>query len=337
MTTERPRAVLVCPGRGAYTSTSLGSLPAGHPLVERAEALRAEGGLDSLRALDAADRFDPAVHLRPANAAPLIWLVSLLDCERAVADYRMVAVIGNSLGWYTALTVTGALEFDDGFRLVQGIALLQEEAAGAGDAGGQVIYPRVGPDWLPQPDLSAAIEGALADSGEVFPSVDLGSYLVLAGTDAGVARLLERLPPVQIGERVYPLRLALHGPYHTPLLTGVAAAAAERFSDLRWRTPEVTLIDGRGARFSPWSTDPAELAAYTLGDQLVTPYRFVDSVRVALREYAPAALVLPGPGNTLGGVAGQLIVAEGYQGLRTRADFEAAQAGGSPLVLSMSR
>jgi hypothetical protein len=31
------------------------------------------------------------------------------------------------------------------------------------------------------------------------------------------------------------------------------------------------------------------------------------------------------------------VVAEGYHGLRTRADFESAQAGGSPLVLSMHR
>ncbi len=56
---------------------------------------------------------------------------------------------------------------------------------------------------------------------------------------------------------------------------------------------------------------------------------------MALREYAPDVLVLPGPGNTMGGVMGQLVVTEGYRGLRTRSEFEAAQAGPSPLVLSM--
>ena len=99
----------------------------------------------------------------------------------------------------------------------------------------------------------------------------------------------------------------------------------------------MTLIDGRGARFTPWATDPVELAWYTLGEQIVTPYRSAASARVALREYAPELLVLTGPGNTLGGVTGQLVVAEGYHGLRTRADFESSQAAGSPLVLSMSR
>ena len=336
MIDERPRAVLVLPGRGAYTSASLGSLAAEHPFVQRAEALRADLGLDSLLALDAADEFDGAVHLRPANASPLIWLISLLDAERAMADHRVVAVIGNSLGWYTALTVGDALDFDDAFQLVQGIALFHEVAA-AGGSGGQVIYPRFGADWQPAPELAAAIDAALVDSGEVFPSVDLGGYLVLAGTDAAIVRLLETLPPVQIGERHFPLRLAFHGPYHTPLLASVAEAAATRFGSLGWRAPSLTLIDGRGVRFTPWATDPVDLARYTLGEQLITPYDFAAGARVALREYAPEVLVLTGPGNTLGGVAGQLVVAEGYHGLRTRADFESAQAGDAPLVLSMHR
>jgi malonyl CoA-acyl carrier protein transacylase len=342
MTDERPRAVLVLPGRGAYTASTLGTLPPEHPFVVRAEATRAELGLDSLLALDAADTFEPPVHLRAANASPLIFLASLLDAERATADYRIVAIVGNSLGWSTALAAGGALDFDDAFRLVQGVALLQEEAVTAGVTGGQLIYPRLDADWQPVASYGAAIESALdgedgAADAVAYPSVDLGGYLVLAASDAGIARLFETLPPVTIGERQFPLRLAFHGPYHTPLVAPVAAAAGELFMTLGWRRPQVTLIDGRGRRFTPWATDPTELARYTLGDQIVTPYAFATSVRVALREYAPEVLVLTGPGNTLGGVVGQLTVAEGYRGLRTRADFEARQASEQPLVLSQGR
>jgi acyl transferase domain-containing protein len=342
MTDERPRAVLVLPGRGAYTSATLGALPADHELVARAEAIRAELGLDSLLALDAADTFEPATHLRPANATPLIFLGALLDAERARRDHRIVAVIGNSLGWSTALAVAGALDFDDAFRLVQGVALLQEEAETAGITGGQLIYPRVDVDWQPVEAYRAAVEAALTngdtDDGTdaaAFPSVDLGAYVVLAASDAGLERLLKALPPVTVGERQFPLRLAFHGPYHTPLLASVAEAATDRFSGLDWRAPNLTLIDGRGVRFTPWGTDPAELAAYTLGEQIVTPYGFAAGVQVALREYAPDVFVLTGPGNTLGGVVGQLIVAEGYHGLRSRGDFESIQVGQVPLVLSM--
>lgn len=336
------RAVLVLPGRGSYAATSLGTLPADHPLVARAEALRAEIGLDSLLALDGADAFEPSVHLRPMNAAPLTFLASLLDAERAAADHRIVAIIGNSLGWYTALAVGGALDFDDAFQLVQGMARLQEEAASGGVGGGQLIYPRVGADWQPVAEYADALELALdgneSDGSEepdrAFTSVDLGAYVVLAASEAGIARLLAVLPPVRIGDRQFPIRLAHHGPYHTPLLAGVASAARAEFSTLGWRAPSVTLIDGRGVRFTPWATSPVDLAWYTLGEQITTPYRFTDSARVALREYAPDVLVLAGPGNTLGGVTGRLLIAEGYRGLRTRPDFESAQAS-DPLVLSM--
>lgn len=334
--------VLVCPGRGSYAAASLGSLPADHPWVVRAEQLRAGYGLEPLLSLDRAERFDPSRHLQPIHASPLIFLVSLLDAEAAVGDHAISAVIGNSLGWYTALAVTGALPFNDAFRLVQEMAILQQEPLPEGGPGGQVIYPLADAAWRPDPNLQAAVRAALADPagngrGEVHESIDLGGYAVLAGDEAGVARLLSRLAPVKVGERLFPLRLAMHGPYHTPLVAHVAAAARERLADLRWRAPSATLIDGRGARWTPWSTDPAALRDYTLGEQVTTPYRFAVSVRVALREEAPDVLVLPGPGNSLGGVCGQLVVAEGYRGIRSREDFESVQRSDSPLVLSMRR
>jgi [acyl-carrier-protein] S-malonyltransferase len=336
-----PRAVIVCPGRGAYTAASLGSLLADHPIVRRAEQVRSEYGLEPLLELDGAPHFDPARHLRPANASPLIFLASLLDVELAAADHRVTAVIGNSMGWYSALAVAGALPFEDAFRLVQEMAILQEEPLPDGGQGGQVIYPLLDADWAPVADLRTAVAEVLADGngtgGRVFESIDLGGYAVLAGDERGVAHLLEELPPVRIGERLFPLRLALHGPYHTPLVGHAAEAAAGRLTDLRWQRPSVTMIDGRGARWSPWSTDPAALRDYTLGEQVTTPFRFAVSLRVALREHAPDVLVLPGPGNSLGGICGQLVVTEGYRGIRTRAAFEASQRSPAPVVLSMGR
>ena len=115
------RAVLACPGRGSYAAASLGSLQPDHPWVLRAEQLRAGYGLEPLLDLDRADRFDPGRHLQPIHASPLIFLVSMLDAEAAVVDHQVTAVMGNSLGWYTALAAAGALPFDDAFRLVQEI------------------------------------------------------------------------------------------------------------------------------------------------------------------------------------------------------------------------
>jgi [acyl-carrier-protein] S-malonyltransferase len=330
------RVVLACPGRGAYGPASLGSLPREHPWLNAAEELRAGLGLPSLATLDAAETFDPAQHLRPANAAPLTYLVTLLDAARAAEDHEVVAVAGNSLGWQSALGVAGALSFEDGFRLVQQLALLSERALPGAAPGGQVIYPLTDAAWHPDPALQSAVDVALSQvNGDAHTAIELGGYIMLAGTEPGVGKLLAALPQVRVGEQVYPLRSPLASPSHTPLAGQLASAARELLDDLAWRQPATTLIDGRGVRWTPWSTNPTALADYTLGQQMTAPYRFGTSIRVALREYAPDLLLLPGPGNSLGAICGQIVVAEGYRRIRSRKAFEAAQSGRRPVVVSM--
>jgi [acyl-carrier-protein] S-malonyltransferase len=133
---------------------------------------------------------------------------------------------------------------------------------------------------------------------------------------------MAQLPPTKFGKNAFPLQLAQHGPYHTRFVEPVATAAARRLEGLAFRAPRVTLVDGRGARFSPWDTDVDALRAYTLGTQVTTPFDFDASVRVALREFGPQRIVLPGPGNTLGSIVGQILIAEGFAGITDRASFE---------------
>ncbi len=328
------RAALICPGRGSYTEACLGSLPADHEWVRQAEEWRKKLELEPLLELDGAVRFEPQRHLRPANVSVLIYVKSMLDAADAARDHDVVCVAGNSMGWYTALAVAGALDFEGGFRLVQHMALLQEQ----GEPGGQVLYPVVDETWNEDRELSSSVQAALDSSdGEAYPSIPLGGFRVLAGSPAGVSHLLRALPPYTVGKLTYPLRLAQHGPYHTSLATSVADRAREVLSDLDFHTPSIALVDGRGRRFSPWSTDVDALREYTLGGQVVEPFDFSAAVRVCLREWAPDRLVLPGPGNSLGGVCGQVLVAEGWRGIRTREDFTRVQEGPDPLLVSMGR
>jgi malonyl CoA-acyl carrier protein transacylase len=328
------RALLVCPGRGSYTERAMGTLPKDHELVQPAERMRAEFELEPLLDLDHAVRFEAKRHLRPANVSALIYLISYLDAAAAAERHRIVAIAGNSMGWYTALAVSGALDFEDGFRLVQHMALLQEQHA----AGGQILYPLVDEDWRAVPERRELVTGALAElEGQAFPSIQLGSFAVLAGTDDGIRALQAKLPKLTQGGTPYPLRLQQHGPYHTPLLEPVSVAARELLAGLTFRAPEATLIDGRGRRSSPWSADLEELRDYTCGAQVTTPYDLALSLRVGLREFAPERIVLPGPGNTLGGIVGHALIAEGYRGIHSKSDFQALQASDDPLVESMRR
>jgi hypothetical protein len=238
---------------------------------------------------------------------------------------------------FTALAVAGALPLADAFRALLEVALLGERLASS-RGGGQVLYPVTDAGWRPAADQQAAVAEVLAngsgDSAGTHRSIDLGGYQVLAGDAQGVAVMLERLPVVRHGERRFPLRLALQGPDHSPLAEDVAEAAGDRLS-LRWQAPRVPLVDGRGARWSPWSSDPAALRDYSLGTLLVEPYDFATALRVALREYAPDHVVVAGPPGPLNAIVGQVLVAEGYHGIRDKPAFRASQRSAAPLVVSM--
>jgi [acyl-carrier-protein] S-malonyltransferase len=333
------RAAVVFPGRGAFTPSALGSLPAAHGWVRRADELRRRSSLPTLSELDAAERFDPAVHGRPANAWPLIFVSSLLDAERIAEDHDVVVVAASSTGWYTALAAAGVIGFDDAFRLVQEMALTADGPLTDGTQPAELIYPLVDEAWRAEPARRTALDRALGpEDGAASLALDLGTFGVIGGTAAAVDRVAATLPPVTSAGRAFPLRLPAAGDgWHTALRAAEVAAAAERLTSLSWERPNVTLVDGRGVRFTPWSTDPADLAAYTLTELPTSSFAFVSSLRVALREYAPEIVLLPGPGSSLGAACAHVVVAEGYRGLRSRAEFETAQRGTDPLLLSMRR
>ena len=332
------RSAVVFPARGSYGPGSLRSLPPTHPWVRRADQLRGEYDLPALSALDAADRFEPTIHLRSANASPLTFLCGLLDAERMADDHEVVVVVASSTGWYTALAASGALAFDDAFRLVQTMALLAEEPILDDDRGGQLIYALTDAEWQADPARASALSAVLARTEDgVHRSLELGAFSVLSGSALGLAEVASELPPVEVGSRRFPSRAAMQEAWHLPLRAHAAARASERLAGLDWSPPNVTLIDGRGARFTPWSTDPAELAHQSLIVQPTSTYDFATSLRVALREYAPEVLLLPGPGASLAQVCAQLVVAEGYRGIRTRAELVSVQSGPNPILLSTRR
>ncbi len=332
------RAAVVFSGRGSYAATSLGSLVPGHPWVARAEELRAAVGLPPLIDIDGADGFDPALHLRPANAWPLVFLSGLLDAERIAQDHEAVVVTASSTGWYTALAAASVLSFDDAFRLVQRMALAADGPPSDGEPAGELVYPLVDERWAPDPARASALEASRDGDGDgTWVAVDLGAFALVAGHQGALDARASRLEPAMVAGRTYPLRLPLGDGWHTPLRAEDARAAAAELDDLSWSSPSVTLVDGQGRRHTPWSADPDDLARITLEELPTSRYDTAQAVRVALREHAPDVLLLPGPGGSLGAACAHLVVAEGYRGIRSRDDFEQAQRSDAPILLSMRR
>lgn len=326
-----PIAVLFCPGRGAYGREELGFLKAHRRAGPVADALRCadaerQAG-DTITEIDAAERFRPGRHLLGVNAAELIYFGSMFHLEHLRERYRIVAVAGNSLGWYSALAAAGALDATQGWRLVRTMALLQ-----AGVAGGQVLTTTIDADWRSDPaaaeELGAAIEAVNARGADHFvaTSIRLGGHQVIGGSPKGIAALLKTLTKRTVGDREFPFQLAGTGPFHTTLCEATAATARERLADLAIRRPDVHLIDGLGNIHSPWSTSPRELLDYTLNRQVVATFDFTATVRTAIREFNPDVLLCAGPGSSLRAPVGHVALAQAYRNIASREElFASAQ------------
>ena len=329
-------AVVICPGRGTYTKSELGVLSRQHidkaALFARFDAIRTVAGQETLAALDGAWRYSVATHTRGDNASALIYAASYADFL-SLQGVDVVAVTGNSMGWYTALACGGALTVEDGFRLANSMGALMQKAL----IGGQLVYPVTGNDWQSDPELRADVMAWMSDidarADHVLAlSIDLGGMLVLAGNDAGLKAFETRAP--QIGR--FPMRLANHAAFHTEMQAPVAKAGRETLVDLSMGQPRSPLIDGRGKIWWPGATDTAELYDYTLGHQVTKPYDFKRAVTVAAREFAPDLFIVTGPGTTLGSSVAQSLISANWRQMAGKTDFEAHQSK-SPVLLSMGR
>ncbi len=329
-------AVVICPGRGTYTKTELGYLRRhfGDPaLLAGFDAVRGALGQESLSALDGAAAYSVAKHTRGDNASALIYAATLGDF-RAIdqAEIDIVAVTGNSMGWYSALACAGALSAEAGFEVVNTMGTLMQEAL----IGGQLVHPCVGEDWVPDPARKAALMAKVAEIGarpdHVFGlSIDLGGMLVLAGNDAGLKAFEAEVPPEQ-GR--FPLRLSNHAAFHTALQAPVAERGRARLPADLFGQPKLPLIDGRGAIWWPGATDSHALRDYTLGHQVTEPYDFTHAIRISAQEFAPDLFIVTVPGTTLGGAVAQSLILANWRGMGSKTDFQTRQQT-APILVSM--
>ena len=246
------RAVVVCPGRGSYGRAQLGSLPAHDPIIAALDRVRAARGRPTVTELDRAPTYSPRLHVAGEHASLLTFAASVVDVaalDRAAVD--VVGVTGNSMGFYTALHVAGALDLAGAARLVDTLGGYQADNV----LGAQLVYPTVDERWRADPALRGAVDVALAQPG-VFLSIQLGGAVVLGVDATGLERARGVLPVLERGGLSYPLQLPLHSAFHTPLMAATRARAPLDLADLPLTTPALTLIGGDGTVHRPWGPTP---------------------------------------------------------------------------------
>ena len=325
----KKRVVVVCPGRGSYTRETSDYLSGLKPDISNYiinfDKKREAENLKKISELDK-NNFRSKIHMAGENASPLIYACSIKDFMLIdKSKYDIVAICGNSMGWYIALALGGAIAFDKGYDVIQTMGTLTQNHG----SGGQIIYPIINDEWQIDIDKKELVLKEIENTNS-FISIYLGGYIVIGGNQNSLDRLLKKLP---VNDK-YPFQIPFHSAFHTSLLSSVVSIAQSSLNHNMFNRPSTPLVDGRGNIWSPWSTNKSELYNYTLDHQIIKPYNFSSSIEVALKEFCPDNIILLGPGNTLGGPVAQVLIDHNWNDLKTKSEFLQNQEE-NPFVLSM--
>jgi len=332
----KKRALVICPGRGTYNATELGYLKTHHAarqdVIAAVDAVRGAMGQMTVSQLDGADKYTPSVHMTGDNASALIYACAMADFAAIDREkFDIVAVTGNSMGWYLALACAGIVDLAGGARLVNNMGGIMHQHG----AGGQIVWSICDDNWILQEDKllfinNLMIEASIISEVSIYISIRLGGMIVLAADEAGLKWLMERLPK----DDRFPLRLMHHAAFHSPLLNHIVPMARSDNPLSDFGVGEIPAIDGQGRIWSPRAFNRDAIYAYTLGAQLTDSYDFTRAVQVAAAEFAPDTVIVLGPGTTLGAPIVQALIASGWRGLSGKADFQARQQD-EPILISM--
>ena len=334
---KKQRAVVICPGRGTYNKDELGYFHRYHAdkmeILQTIDQHRSSKGQVTVAELDQQAHYSMRLHTAGENASSLIYACSAGDFQAiALEQYEIVAVTGNSMGWYIALAMAGALNPEHAINLINTMGSMMT----GGLIGGQLIYPITNSDWQINHSLVGKIEQWLEQvnclpEAQVYTSIKLGGYIVLGGNKAGLQAMMGLLPPI---DDRYPMNLFNHAAFHTPLMNEIVVKAQQQLPPSLFEKPQLPLIDGQGKIWQPYSADLIQLYQYTLGTQVNCSYDYSKAIEVAVKEFAPDKLIILGPGATLGGATAQALIAHQWQGMTCKQDFITRQQQ-DPVVLAM--
>ena len=332
MTQSRKRCVVLCPGRGSYSKETLNSLQTlVSPKLDAADSFRNGLGRPTVREMDASPKFRSSWHIAGENASCLTAGASAADFDQLSSNIDIVGMCGNSMGWYTALGLSGALPFGEMLRLIETMGQYQKGNV----VGGQIVYSLVDENWCIDPNRIQLVNEVVDEIPDLYWSIHLGGQAVLGGTTEALNEAMEKLPTVE-GPRPFPFKLPLHSAFHTPLMLETHRRALRDLTDLGIRTPSVPIIDGTGKLWRPQACSPVSLLEYTLGAQVTEAYDFTAMIRSTLTQLAPDHIILLGPGSNLGGAVAHVLIAEQWQGIQSKEDFVVRQRE-NPFILAMGR
>jgi [acyl-carrier-protein] S-malonyltransferase len=278
----------VFPGQGSQSVGMLAPLAAGEPLVQETFAEASEvlgydlwklcqGGPEE--ELGKTERTQPAM-LAAGVATWRVW--------RKHGGGMPAAMAGHSLGEYSALVCSGALDFRTAVGLVQFRGQAMQAAVPAGQGAMAAIL------GLDDADIEAACREAA--HGEVVQGANFNSpgQVVIAGTAAAVDRAIEAAKAKGAKRAI---KLPVSVPSHSPLMQPAAERLATRLQQVKFGAREVRDIYTVDVRKHG---DEASIRK-ALVEQLVKPVRWTETIQAMLADGA-RVIVECGPKGVLTGL-----------------------------------
>lgn len=224
---------------------------------------------------------------------PAVFLHSVVKA----LDYgKPDAVAGHSLGEFSALTVCGALEFEDALRLVSARAAAMQKACEM-RRGGMAAIIALEPEVIEQ--VCAEVSGTV-----VAANYNCDGQTVISGDVAAVEEACERLKAAGAKRAIM---LQVGGAFHSPLMEPARAELAEAISKVQMYAPKCPIYQN----FTAQKTVDPQMIKQNLLAQLTGPVKWTETIRNMAAD-ASEALGVPGteaidfteigPGNTLTGL-----------------------------------
>ncbi len=259
-------------------------LPAARQLYDRANSVLGYD-LAKLCFEGPAVELDSTVYSQPALFVTSLAALESLRNESPDAVSACEATAGLSLGEYTAMVFAGAIEFEDGLKLVQARGKAMQDAADATPSGMVSIL------GLERAQVETLCEQAR--EGEILQVANLlcPGNIVVSGSKAACQRVAGMAPAAGAMKAI---PLAVAGAFHTPIMQPAVERLAQALADVQIRPPRIPVVSNVDAQ--PHS-DPAEIRAM-LVKQVVQPVRWEDSMRYLLMQGCDQFYEV-GPGRVL--------------------------------------
>jgi [acyl-carrier-protein] S-malonyltransferase len=231
---------------------------------------------------------------------PAIFLHSVV-LATCLPEFKPDMVAGHSLGEFSALVAAGALDFEEGLRLVSIRARAMQKACetNPGTMAAVLMLPAEKIE-----EICSSCKGIV-----VAANYNCDGQIVISGEKDAIDEACAKMKEAG-AKRALPLRVG--GAFHSPLMEPARAELAEGIEKAIFRTPSCPVYQNVTAEPS---IDPGVIKANILA-QLTSPVLWTQSIRNMASDGASHFIEI-GPGKVLQGLISKILpdgtTLEGHQ------------------------